>query len=136
MPKVTTLTEPDEFLDDWYGWLTNQISHICLGVFLAFVICAACYIAYGEMPYRLAVYGVIATGYLAFELLVQGWRGRDTIEDSVFTVGYGASAVLASFSEIRAGSPIVALDIMALLPFFAIAVLHLISGVWFRRKRN
>ena len=25
---MTSLFEPDDFLDDWYGWLTNQVSHI------------------------------------------------------------------------------------------------------------
>lgn len=125
---MTSLTDPDDFAGDWYGWLTNQISHIGLGVFLTFALCAVYWLINDEMPYRTSVYMVIATGYFAFEIYVQGWRGFDTVEDSVFTVGYGTSAILAAFQEINIGSPMVAVDILALLPFFIVASVHLFVG--------
>ncbi len=125
---MTSLTDPSAFPDDWYGWLTNQISHIGLGVFLTFALCSLYWLINGEMPYRVAAYMVIASGYLAFEIYVQGWRRFDTIEDTVFTVGYGTSAILAAFQEITVGSPLVAVNILSLMPFFIVACIHLLAG--------
>lgn len=132
--KMTSLFDSDAFENDWYGWVTNQGSHIGLGVLLTFVLCAGFFLFFGEMPFKLAVLAVIATGYLAFEVGVQGWRGIDTIEDTVFVVGYGASGALVGFSEIAPGSAHLSINLMDLLPYFAVSSLHLLTGAWQRRQ--
>lgn len=129
----TSLFEADDFAGDWYGWATNQISHIALGVFLVFLICMFGFVVADEMPYKGAVYALILFGYVAFELAAQGWRGWDTVEDTVFTAGYGAGGTLAGFSEVSAGSPMVAVDVVGLAPFFTMAVVHLTAGALYRR---
>lgn len=133
---MQSLSEPEAFLDDWYGWLTNQAAHIGVGVFLVFCLCVTYWSAYGEMPDKTAVYLTILSGYVAFEIVIQGWRSFDTIEDSVFVVGYGAAAVLAGFTEVVPGSPVVAVDVLALAPFFIVAFVHLVAGSIFRVMRN
>ena len=132
MKQATTLSEPSAFVNDWYGWLTNQVSHIGLGVFLTFAVCVLYWLMWSEMPYKTAVYAVIFFGYVAFEVFYQGWRSFDTIEDTVFTVGYGAASILSAFSEVTVGDPKVGVDVLILLPFFIVACIHLLAGVAFR----
>lgn len=133
MQKMTSLLEPDAFENDWYGWVTNQVSHIGLGVGLTFFISVVFFLMFGEMPYKVSVLSLIAAGYIAYELGVQGWQGADTVEDSVFVVGYGSSGALAAFSEMSIGSSLLSVDLIALLPFFVVAVCHVAAGALFRR---
>jgi len=128
MQTQTTIFEPDAFPNDWYGWCTNQISHIFVGLFAVFVLCILAFFVIGEMPHKAAVYSVVLCGYVAFEVIAQGWRGLDTIEDTVFVTAYGAGGILAGFTEVEAGSTVLAVNIFGLLPFFTVAVLHLIFG--------
>ena len=134
MTRKTTILEADDFANDWYGWVTNQLGHIALGVFLVFVAALVGFLHVGEMPQKVAIYALILTGYVCFELGVQGWRGWDTIEDTVFTAGYGAGAILAGFTEIEAGQPHLAVNILGVAPFFAISALHLFAGAMYRRQ--
>jgi hypothetical protein len=133
---LTTLTEPSAFLDDWYGWLTNQAGHILLGVFIAFFMCVAAFFVMGELPYRIEVFAACLLGYAAFELFTQGWQGYDTLEDTVFVVAYGCGAPLSAFHEISAGSADVSVDLRALVAFFIMAAIHLAFGVAFRYNRT
>ena len=132
---MVNLISPSAFLDDWYGWLTNQASHILLGIFAAFFISVGSYLAIGELPYRIDVFVVCLLGYVAFELLTQGWQGYDTVEDTVFVVGYGAGAPLAAFHELNVGYVDVSVDLRALLAFFVVSLIHLVFGVAFRYNR-
>lgn len=134
MRNQTTIFEPDDFEGDWYGWLTNQVSHTGLGIFAVFFLSLACFLFAGEMPYKVAVYAVILFGYLLFEMVGQGWRGWDSLEDTAFVVAYGAGGVLSSFSEVSPGSPLVSFSVIGAAPFFFIAATHLAAGVIYRRK--
>jgi hypothetical protein len=133
MPEKTTILEADDFPNDWYGWVTNQISHIGLGVFLVFVVCLSSFGLIGEMPYKNAVYALVLFGYLSFEMGVQGWREWDTLEDTAFVTFYGAGGALAGFSEVTPGDAMLTVNPLGLMPFFAVAVLHLLAGALFRR---
>ena len=133
--QIMRLIEPEAFLDDWYGWLTNQAGHILLGVFMAFVLCLVAYFAAGELPGRVDVFAACLFGYVAFELFTQGWQGYDTLEDTVFVVGYGCGAPLAVFHEVSVGSPNVSGDLRTLPAFFAVSAVHLAFGVLFRYYR-
>ena len=134
MANKTTILKPDSFPGDWYGWVTNQISHIFVGIALVFFASLICFYSFGEMPNKLTIYGAIFAGYVAFEVLVQGWRGVDTVEDTTFVVGYGAAGVLAGFTEVEVGSPYLELNLLGLAPFFAVAIVHLIAGAMHRRS--
>ena len=132
MQKLAQMIEADAFPRDWYGWITNQASHIALGVFAVFFISVAAFMIDGQFPYRDAVFLWCLAAYVSFEIITQGWHGFDTVEDTVFVVGYGVGAPLAAFQEIQAGQSGVALDVMALLPFFIVATVHLAFGVIYR----
>jgi hypothetical protein len=129
-----SILEPDAFLNDWYGWLTNQASHIALGVFVTFFICLFAFWIGGEFPFRSDVFLYCLSAYLFFEVFIQGWRWFDTIEDTVFVVGYGVGAPLAALHEVQAGQSAVMVDVVALLPFFVVAGVHLAVGVAYRAK--
>lgn len=60
---------PDSFLNDWYGYITNQAGHFMLGLFAALVV----------------PWWVILGGYLTWEV-ASGWYGWDSIEDTVFVM--------------------------------------------------
>lgn len=129
--------KPDAFLNDPYGYLTNQLGHIVVGVFLVFLVNRAAFEVFGQYPYKLHVWVLITIFYvLIIEIRMQGWRGIDTIEDAVFTCAYGAGAPLWAFSEVSAGSPIVAGNIAMLDVFFGVAAVHLAIGVGYRAYRR
>lgn len=131
------LIRPSAFLNDPYGYLTNQLGHIVVGVFLVFLVNRAAFEVFGQYPYKIHVWFLIVTFYvLIVEIRMQGWRGFDTIEDTAFTCFYGAGAPLWAFSEVAAGSPIVAGNIAMLDVFFAVAALHLTIGVGYRAYRR
>jgi hypothetical protein len=59
----------DDFARDWYGYLTNQISHIGLGIVLALATCIVWFWAFGEYPVKWAMWLAIAGGYAASEVI-------------------------------------------------------------------
>lgn len=124
----------DDFKDDWYGWLTNQIGHMALGIFLALVISTAWFGVAGEFPQKEAAWLLIAAGYGATEI-VRGWTGWDSIEDCLFVSGYGAGGAFLVFNEVAPGSPYLIFSLGDVLPVVGLAALHLAVGVWFRRAR-
>ena len=100
-----SLLEADDFYSDWYGWLTNQLGHTFLGLFLYVTICLLHYAVVGEYPYRAESWFIIVYGYLFFEFAVQrGDKFWDSIEDSLF-VSYGAGILAITFKEVEAGRP-------------------------------
>lgn len=69
----------NDFADDWYGWLTNQCGHICLGLALDLVMTEL------GMPiwWRLGL--IILLYWLLIEVFAQRLRlWRDAIMDTAF----------------------------------------------------
>ena len=125
--------KPDDFKADPYGYLTNQLGHICLGVFVAFFVSRACFEIIGEYPVRLHVWLISGAFYLfVVELAAQGWRGWDTVEDTIFTVFYGIGAPLYAFKETMPGDPLLTANMPALDVFFLAAGTHLLVGISLR----
>lgn len=87
------LNEPEDFPDDAYGYLTNQISHIWLGLGIP---TAYCFVLDKVSHYPsqiLAVTFTVLVYFLWWELMVQGWRKLDSLEDTFF-VFLGSSVYL------------------------------------------
>lgn len=124
------LFSPDFFHNDWYGYLTNQISHISLGVFLTWGLCFASFLVIGELPYKVAIFSSLAILYFLYELLFQGWQGLDTIEDWVFFSVYGVLGTVVSFTEV---SGVIILNLTAPTIIFPILILHLLVGCLLRK---
>jgi len=124
----------DNFHARPYGFTTNQISHATLIGFL-FIVYGSCiawfYIA-GEFPHKewIAIGG--AVGYAAFELLVQGWRRWDTVEDWWFVVVYGVFMPLLAFDEMVVGEPKAVVDLTRALPLILVFFTHLGLGALYR----
>lgn len=93
------LMTPSDFNGDAYGELTNQLSHTLLGVALAILTCAAYGAAFGEMPVRVHVVGLIAGIYLAVEL-AQVWKPSDSGFDWLMVM-CGAVFPLVTLHEIE-----------------------------------
>lgn len=121
----------DDFADDWYGWLTNQISHIGLGIALSLAVSAIWFFAAGEFPHKLTAWALCLVGYSATEV-IRGWRWRDSLEDVAFVCAYGAGGALLLFSEVTPGSPLLIVSVSDILPTVAIASAHLGWGVFLR----
>lgn len=126
---------PSAFKGDPLGWLGNQTGHAfgvgALG--MVYIPTMASFVLAGEFPPKWAL--VICAGiiYLAFELLSQGWRGADTVEDWIFVVGYGVFGSACAFSEVAPGNPVAAFDAMAAAPIVTVMAVHLAFGAWLRR---
>ena len=129
------LTKPSDFSDDWYGYLTNQFSHIGVGIFLAWLTCLAAFIISGDMPYRIHVFIFLGISYFFKELIFDKWQGKDTIEDVLFVVFYGAGGTLASFKQMDQFSSDVVFNIYSALPIFIFSMAHLTYGTVSRIKK-
>lgn len=93
------LTTPDNFRDDPYTALVNQIGHIGLGMVAAVIAACAYFHLAGEMPVRLYAGLILSAMYLLFELVVQGYKGNDTYYDWSF-VSLGIALPYISLTEI------------------------------------
>jgi hypothetical protein len=130
-----TLTTPDAYPRDWYGWATNQLGHVMIGLALACGLTLVYFWAAGEFPYKLHLFAVIGCGYLAFELAFQKWQGWDTIEDWLFVCAYGAGGAIGTVTEAEIGSLTADLDLTAVAWAFAAAAGHLAAGIGWRLRR-
>lgn len=127
LPWLRRAFAQDDFAGDWYGWLTNQISHIALGVLLSLVVSVAWFFLLGEFPVKQIGWALVTGLYVALEV-VRGWAGRDSFEDTVFACGYGSGGAFLVFTEYRIGQPALTLNVTDVLPILAIACAHLIAG--------
>lgn len=94
------LMTPDDFIEDWYGAVTNQIGHVMLGAFSASLICVAWALFFGEMPYKIAVFSLLALFYaVVIEMFIQRSQWTDGFADTAFFV-IGVCVILLSFSEV------------------------------------
>lgn len=91
MNDYLDLKVPDDFKDNPYGYITNQISHIYLGFFFSVFYCFVLDKVTGFPDQTWAI--LIVTGIYLFwwELLNQGWRGFDTVEDTFYFFAGAAS---------------------------------------------
>jgi len=123
------LIKSSDFPGDWYGWTTNQISHFWLGVFFACIGTVVCVLVIGEFPEKLHLLALIGVSYLLFELIFQGWKGWDTIEDWLFVCAYGAGNAILTFTEKTPGDFVADADLRTAAIGFAMAGGHLAVGI-------
>lgn len=131
---IRNLFPKDNFAGDWYGWLTNQISHIALGVFIAIWVAGLSYLITGEFPVKWAGW-LSCAGIYAVAEVVRGWNGVDTVEDWTFVSVYGAGGGFMAFSEVTPGEPLLVVSLGDVVFLLSFMVCHLIVGV-LGRSRN
>lgn len=129
---MTTLNEPDNFQDDWYGWITNQCGHMVLGQVLFIVLSCVAFFTIGEFPYRNTVWLAIAVGYLVWEFVIQRGYKWDSVEDSIFVCLYGAGIPSMAFHEVTPGSLIFTGDLQNIIPIVGLFCFHATVGVFVR----
>jgi len=127
---MTSLTKPDNFKNDWYGWITNQCGHVVLGQML-FVGFMAVALFHGEYASRNTVWAGIAIGYAFWEIINRGAKW-DSLEDFIFVCGYGAGIPAMLFREVTPGSSMIVGDLINVLPAVGLFAFHATAGVIFR----
>lgn len=91
--SLIKLFPPESFRKDPYGYLTNQIGHIYLG-FNAMVLYCFLFDKVGTYPAQGPAFALVVAGYfLGWEIIVQGWRRWDTLEDALY-FAWGAGVFL------------------------------------------
>jgi hypothetical protein len=129
------LLKPDYFPNDPYGWLTNQCGHVLLGVVLYTIANASLFFIMGEFPDRFLIWSIVIACYLVWEFAIQrGGHFWDSVEDTLFTAGYGAGSLALMFKEIDAGSPYYKASIIDVLPLIALFAFHCVIGVILRLR--
>lgn len=123
--KAKVMFSPEQFKGDWYGYITNQMAHIGFGVAIVVIMMYMHFIITGEFFTRIYAFFVILVGYACFEVCQNG-KFRDTIEDIIFVVGYGAGSALYVFKWVY-GTYVCGHTNYLLLFFFA-AGSHLLLG--------
>ena len=130
------LSKADAYRDDWYGYARNQLAHFALGVTTASILSQMYFIVMGEFAHKVGLWLIIAAGYAAFELIYQGWRGRDTLEDWLFFAFYGAGLPIFLFHEVEVGSPALVINSQMVIPVFGVVFCHLAGGILSRIQRT
>ena len=128
---------PDDFKFDPYGHWTNQASHaLQVGMLIMLWGGAVTYLLImGEFPEKVP-FGLAALAvYFAYEIVAQGWRRLDTINDTTFVVGWGVWAPLAVFSGAGPNSPIITANVYEMAPYIGGFFAHLCYGAWVRWRR-
>ena len=124
-----SLLDADGFYSDWYGWLTNQMSHALLGLLLYVAFCATWLAFFGEYPARIVAFLVVIGGFAFFEIAIQrGGMMLDSIEDTLFTA-YGAGALAVTFHEVAPGEAGFVGDIHSSLAVIFVFTLHSVVGI-------
>lgn len=121
---------PENFKGDWYGWATNQLSHVLIGLFAAILTTLAWWGIFGEYPYRLPLAIVLMLVFVASELK-QGWNGGDAFEDLLFR-GYGVAFILGTLHEVQRFALTLEPDVGAMLTIIVVASVHLAVGAGIR----
>lgn len=122
--------EANDFKTDWYAYLTNQISHMMLGIFLVCLYMTLGYLINGVLPSRLWCFFAILAGYVTFEIFQRG-KINDIIEDTMYVVFYGAGMVLCNFKSIAYDKA--EINLHSLIPITTLAITHLTIGCYKRR---
>jgi hypothetical protein len=126
---VMSLLDAADFAGDWYGWITNQMSHALLGLLLYVAFCATWLAFFGEYPARIVAFLVVVGGFAFFEVAIQrGGMILDSIEDTAFTA-YGAGALAVTFHEVTPGHAGFVGDIYSPLSVIFVFTLHSITGI-------
>lgn len=131
------LMTPNAFKGDWYGELTNQLSHTLAGVLATCICCMVWYAAAGEMPVRALVFMACFLPYpLLIEWAAQGWRKGDSWFDSLM-YGCGVLGPLVALRDVSTSGPPVIIPqpgpFLALVAFWAVM---LGARVWRRAVRE
>lgn len=124
--------EQDDFAHDWYGWATNQISHIGLGIGMALISSTIYLTVFGEFPVRWMMWFALLWSYIVNEW-ARGWHGFDSVEDTLFTTGYGAGGAFLLFKEVTPGDPHLVVSAADVLPLLGVSLAHLGWGCFLRR---
>ena len=124
---------PNAFPRDPYGYATNQAGHMVLGLGMCVLAVLASFVLVDEPPRRWELWLITLAGFGAFELALGGAPG-DALEDTVYTIGYGAGASLYTVQWVEGF--IFALDFAALLPFAVAAAIHLAAGAAWRAHQR
>jgi hypothetical protein len=94
------LNTPSDFRDKPYEGMLNQFGHFAGGAGAFILICCMIFAVQGEMPSRPVIaWSMIVLYVVVVESRIQGWRGMDSIEDSMF-VSMGILTVSTSVYEI------------------------------------
>lgn len=130
------LNTPSDFDRRPYAALTNQWGHYSGGAAVFLLFSAAWFALAGEMPLRYILAGALIAAYaIGIEVIAQGWRGKDSIEDTLF-VSMGALTVAVSAQEVAVagGYSIVQVDVTRLAVAVLAALAACIGYAWARLK--
>lgn len=110
--------EPSAFKDDPLNWAYSQIGHGYLGCAITTLITWILLYVGGEYPNDWIIAFAVPVAYLVFwEIDVQGWKGWDTIEDTLFVSAGALLFVVIDMSEV-----IDRLAAWVVIPGFAILI--------------
>lgn len=128
-----TLLTPDNFKNNWYGWITNQWAHVMLGQIMFGLAMVATFLVDGEFASRSYVFACVAFAYIMWESFTyKVGKFWDAIEDCCFVVVYGAGWIAACFNEVIEGQSSFLGDIYSVLPIVGLFAFHTTLGVFFR----
>jgi hypothetical protein len=109
----------------WKAWI---------GASAVIIFCIVWDLVVGSMPYRTLVFGWIVGAYFGLvEIAGQGWRGRDTLDDTYF-FAIGAAGPLVALHEVETNlGPMLDLNNKNGLATFAVLIVSLLFYAYEKR---
>lgn len=126
---IREITTPENYRRNWYGYATNQLSHMMLGFIYCSLMSSIHWGFFHEFAHKQVLFSFVAATYAAFELGTQKWRGWDTVEDWMFFALYGGGVPVLLFDEIEVGNPALTTRIDFVIPVVGIISFHLLAGI-------
>lgn len=131
--QLLELSKSDSFKADWYGYASNQLSHILLGFVYTCLFSLFSFVLISEFPHKGVILFFVFTSYVLYEYFSQGIKEPfDTIEDTIYFALYGGGSAVLLFTEVEAGSPKLEVSILSTTPILTIMAIHLLCGVVLR----
>ena len=109
---------PDAFLNDWYGYATNQSGHFLLGLIAVFFL----YMLFRSARRSIALTMVVYTAWEVTQLM-RGGTMLDGVEDALFVLAGGLFA---------AGAVVLKREFMLLS--LMVTIIAMVNGVMRRKK--
>ena len=111
MRWLSDLRTQSDFRGNWYGALTNQVSHTAMGAFWAALFACIWRVVTGEMPPRPGMILVVTGTYAAVELLWQRYENKDSLID-IFMVFAGSAMISLPFYQVQTDGAVTVLHFL------------------------
>lgn len=134
LQNIREFFSPDAYLDNPYGYLTNQIGHGFLGCYVMTMSIGIWYAFSGIYPTQWYFVAAVVFAYLmVWEIGAQGYRGWDSIEDTFY---FASGAGLFLFVEMDEVIFRLVVWMSVLTLFLGVGTMHRLNAKAYKKSKK